>query len=189
MVDGGWRVARATLANERLSIGGNPVTLEAAALLDLLSRHTAVDDGVLCEAGLLLGESQTLHALNLQQIDRALAGAEPGPEGNIAKIVVGEHSQRVVNLGMQVAGLAGCSARNPPGPTTSCSPDARPSPAERRRSSVPRSPRACSACRASRRPGRGRPVHEEAPHDRRHRRHRPHQLFPPVRSHPQSHGG
>ncbi|MCM3920853.1 acyl-CoA dehydrogenase [Frankia sp. AiPs1] len=113
MVNGGWRVARATLANERLSIGGNPVTLEAAALLDLLSRYTAVDDGVLREAGLLLSESQTLHALNLQQIDRALAGAEPGPEGNIAKIVVGEHSQRIVNLGMRVAGLAGVLGEEP----------------------------------------------------------------------------
>ncbi|MCW2620648.1 MAG: acyl-CoA dehydrogenase domain protein [Frankiales bacterium] len=112
-VGGGWKVARATLANERLSIGGNPVTLPAAALLELLARHEAYDDGVLREAGVLLSESQVLNALNLQQIDRALSGAEPGPEGNIAKIVIGEHSQRIVNLGMRIAGLAGVLGEEP----------------------------------------------------------------------------
>jgi alkylation response protein AidB-like acyl-CoA dehydrogenase len=105
-VGGGWKVARATLANERLSIGSSPVTLEADALIELLGRHPPADDGILREAGTLLAEAQALRALNLQQLDRALSGAEPGVEGNIAKIVVGEHAQRVVNLGMRIAGPA-----------------------------------------------------------------------------------
>jgi alkylation response protein AidB-like acyl-CoA dehydrogenase len=112
-VDGGWRVARATLANERLSIGGHPSTLEADALLELLTRHDPLDDGVLREAGALLAEGQVLRALNLQQIERALSGGEPGLEGNVGKTVGGEHAQRVVNLGMRIAGPSGVLGGEP----------------------------------------------------------------------------
>lgn len=112
-VNGGWRVARATLANERLSIGGHPVTLEADALLELVARHGPAGDAVVCEAGALLAEGQVLRALNMQQIERAIAGAEPGLEGNVGKTVGGEHAQRVVNLGMRIAGLAGVLGDEP----------------------------------------------------------------------------
>ncbi|HVV29387.1 MAG TPA: acyl-CoA dehydrogenase [Mycobacteriales bacterium] len=112
-VNGGWKVARATLANERLSIGGHPITLPAEALLDLLRRHPPVDDGIAREVGVLLAESQSLKALNLQQLDRALAGIEPGPEGNIAKAVGAEHAQRVVDLGMRIGGTAAVLGAEP----------------------------------------------------------------------------
>ena len=105
-VDGGWRVARATLANERLSIGGNPVTVEAHELLPLAQRYGADDTGTRRDVGRLLSEAQGLHALNLQQVERALSGAEPGVEGGVAKLVGGEHAQRVVDLGLRIAGPA-----------------------------------------------------------------------------------
>jgi hypothetical protein len=59
-VNDGRRVARGTLASERHSIGGNPVTLQAEALLDLLDRHPGSDAGVPAELGvLLLGASRS----------------------------------------------------------------------------------------------------------------------------------
>jgi alkylation response protein AidB-like acyl-CoA dehydrogenase len=103
---GGWKVALSTLANERLSIGANPVTLEAEALLALLSRHACVDDGILREIGGLLAEAQALKALNLRQLERVMSDGPPGVEGNIAKLLAGEHAQRVVNLGARIAGAA-----------------------------------------------------------------------------------
>ena len=44
--------------------------------------------------------------LNLRRVSRAIAGAEPGPEGNVTKLLVAEHSQRVTELGMALAGAA-----------------------------------------------------------------------------------
>src|SRR5206468_8226882 len=56
--------------------------------------------------GGLLAEAHAMAALNVRQIVRALSGAGPGPEGNVSKLVSAEHSQRVTELGMRIAGMA-----------------------------------------------------------------------------------
>jgi alkylation response protein AidB-like acyl-CoA dehydrogenase len=103
-VNQGWTVARATLGNERVSIGGNAgglTILTAFDLLDLLSRYKS---GHKRDVGTLIAESHALAALNLRQIARTLAGAGPGAEGNVSKLVAAEHAQRVVGLAMRIAG-------------------------------------------------------------------------------------
>jgi len=105
-VNAGWRVARAALGNERVSIGGGAVTIGADALLSLLDRYRADDTGRRREVGALLAEGQALRMLNLRQAARAVEGAEPGIEGAIAKLFGAEHAQRVVQLGMRIAGTA-----------------------------------------------------------------------------------
>ncbi len=104
----GWTVARATLGNERVSIGGNKGTLglcEARDLLDLVDRHAPGDVGMLRAIGSLLAEELAMDALNLRHVMRALIGGPPGPEGNITKLLSAEHSQRVAGLGLRIGAL------------------------------------------------------------------------------------
>jgi alkylation response protein AidB-like acyl-CoA dehydrogenase len=109
-VNEGWLVARATLGNERISIGGGsgaPTGFTTADLVALLDQAPpAVAAAHLHEAGGVIAQALTLPMLNLRRVSRAIAGAEPGPEGNVTKLLVAEHSQRVTELGMALAGAA-----------------------------------------------------------------------------------
>ena len=109
-VNKGWLVARATLGNERISIGGGsgaPTGFTTADLVALLDQAPpAVAAAHLHEAGGVIAQALTLPMLNLRRVSRAIAGAEPGPEGNVTKLLVAEHSQRVTELGMALAGAA-----------------------------------------------------------------------------------
>lgn len=105
-VNAGWTVAVATLGNERVSIGGGSVTMEAAQLIKLLARHRADDRGLAREVGGLLVEAYALAASNLRQAARAVFDGGPGVEGNIAKLFGAEHAQRVAELALSIAGSA-----------------------------------------------------------------------------------
>jgi alkylation response protein AidB-like acyl-CoA dehydrogenase len=116
-VNGGWRVARSTLGNERVSIGGGTAGEPAFDLLDLVHRYASVDGaadpGALQAVGRLLAERRAMRLLNLRSAERAVAGAEPGPEGNVAKLLSGEHTQRVAALGLRLIGPVGALAEGP----------------------------------------------------------------------------
>src|ERR1700751_740288 len=101
-VNAGWTGARATLANERISIGAGevefcPVTL---AVEPLRSRGDAggPDSGLLRDLGRLVAEKQAMRLLGVRTAARAVTGADPGPEGSITKLLSGEHQQRVADL-------------------------------------------------------------------------------------------
>ncbi len=105
-VNNGWRVAMATLGNERVSIGGGSVTMVAEDLLDLLVRHRGGDQRLVGEVGELLIEAYALAAVNLREAARAVFSSGPGVEGNIAKLFGAEHAQRVAELALRIAGPA-----------------------------------------------------------------------------------
>jgi alkylation response protein AidB-like acyl-CoA dehydrogenase len=109
-VNRGWLVARATLGNERISIGGGsgaPTGFTAGDVIKLLDGTPAdIAAAYVRQAGEVLAEGHTLRLLNLRRVTRALAGAEPGPEGNVTKLLVAEQSQRLTELGMALAGSA-----------------------------------------------------------------------------------
>jgi alkylation response protein AidB-like acyl-CoA dehydrogenase len=113
-VNGGWRVARSTLGNERVSIGsGSGVGDPMFDLLDIVHRYADGDSAALEAVGRLLAERRAMRLLNLRSAERAVAGAEPGPEGNVAKLLSGEHTQRVAALGLRLIGPAGALAEGP----------------------------------------------------------------------------
>jgi alkylation response protein AidB-like acyl-CoA dehydrogenase len=113
-VNGGWKVARSTLGNERVSIGGGSGVGEPMFdLLDLAHRHAGDDPAALEPIGHLLSERQSMRLLNLRTAERAIAGGEPGPEGNVAKLLSAEHSQRVAALGLRIIGPSGALAEGP----------------------------------------------------------------------------
>ena len=107
-VNRGWLVARATLGNERISIGGGSGGATGFSPDDLVKMLDAAANAAnyVRRAGESIAETHTLRLLNLRRASRAIAGAEPGPEGNVTKLLVAEAGQRITELGMELAGSA-----------------------------------------------------------------------------------
>ncbi|WP_024795268.1 acyl-CoA dehydrogenase [Tomitella biformata] len=102
----GWKVARATLGNERVSIGGGSGSIKFTGVELVKLLESSARPGAEREVGQVLAEEHTLRLLNLRQAARAIIGSGPGPEANVTKLLKAEHSQRIVNLGMSLAGAA-----------------------------------------------------------------------------------
>jgi alkylation response protein AidB-like acyl-CoA dehydrogenase len=102
----GWEAARTTLANERVSMGaGSSFGPGVEALLG--SAVDGADPLVVDRVGHLLAESHALAALGWRSTLRALAGAGPGPEASVRKLLGVEHEQAVQELGMALLGPLG----------------------------------------------------------------------------------
>jgi alkylation response protein AidB-like acyl-CoA dehydrogenase len=98
----GWTVARATLGNERVSIGAaSGFHSPASGLLDRVGPTHAERHAL----ERLVVEEQALRALVLRQVSRAIAGGGPGPEGNVTKLVSGEHAKEVTDLILRSGGV------------------------------------------------------------------------------------
>jgi alkylation response protein AidB-like acyl-CoA dehydrogenase len=91
-VDGGWTVARATLGNESVSIGGGTggMSMPGAALVAPFDTHPERLAGGAARLGRYIAEHQSMGLLNLRSAHRAVAGGEPGPEGAMTKLVLSE---------------------------------------------------------------------------------------------------
>jgi alkylation response protein AidB-like acyl-CoA dehydrogenase len=102
-VNEGWHVARSTLGNERVSIGGENYSY-APDLVALLARIDAEDSSSFRQAGAVLAEGQAMRAMQLRQTARAIAGDDSRNEGIVSKLLKSEHSQRVGDLCMHLLG-------------------------------------------------------------------------------------
>ncbi|ONH58848.1 acyl-CoA dehydrogenase [Frankia sp. CcI49] len=100
----GWTVARATLGNERVSLGGSVDMMGSVDYLDLYRAHGHRLPGAESRIGAHLAENLALRQLNLRRAERAVAGGGPGPEGNVTKLVVAEHAQRTATLAADLVG-------------------------------------------------------------------------------------
>jgi alkylation response protein AidB-like acyl-CoA dehydrogenase len=91
-IDGGWTVARATLGNESVSIGGGDggLSLPGSALIGPFDRHPERLSGGAARIGRYIAEHQAMGLLNLRSANRAVAGGAPGPEGAMTKLVLSE---------------------------------------------------------------------------------------------------
>ncbi len=107
-VDHGWAVARATLGNESVSIGSGSGGGGGGTPVDgLIKMHEAYPDrlpGGLGRIGRYVANHQAIDALNLRSAHRAVAGAGPGPEGNITKLVLSENGHEMAAM---LAALSG----------------------------------------------------------------------------------
>ena len=91
-VDGGWTVARATLGNESVSIGGGQggMSLPGDAMIAPFDAHPERLPGGAARIGRYIADSEAMGMLNLRSANRAVAGGGPGPEGNVTKLVLSE---------------------------------------------------------------------------------------------------
>ena len=115
-VNKGWLVARATLGNERISIGGGsgaPTGTTPDHLVKLLDSSPDTAAMYVRRAGEIIADIHTLRLLNLRRATRAIAGAEPGPEGNVTKLLVAESGQHLTELAFELAGTAAVVEQTP----------------------------------------------------------------------------
>jgi len=105
-VDGGWKVARATLGNESVSIGGGDGgrSMPPEAFIGPLDAHPERLPGGAARVGRHIASTQAMGVLNLRGAHRAVAGGGPGPEGNITKLVLSENGHEAAAI---LAALAG----------------------------------------------------------------------------------
>ena len=91
-VDGGWTVARATLGNESVSIGGGTggMALPGSTMVEAYDGHPERLAGGAPRIGRYIADFQVLGLLNLRSANRAVAGSEPGPEGAMTKLIISE---------------------------------------------------------------------------------------------------
>jgi 3-oxochol-4-en-24-oyl-CoA dehydrogenase len=89
----GWTVARATLGNERVSIGGSGSFYAglAAQLVKLAQTRGDRLAGAAIRVGSYLANEEALRLLNLRRVARSVEGAGPGPEGNVTKLKLADH--------------------------------------------------------------------------------------------------
>jgi alkylation response protein AidB-like acyl-CoA dehydrogenase len=108
-VDGGWPLARTTLANERVAMGsGSSFGGGIEALLMLVAdRELGEHDND--ELGALVAESHSLAVMGLRQTARSVSGAKPGPEASVRKLLGVEHDQRTQEFGLGLLGPAGAT--------------------------------------------------------------------------------
>ena len=117
----GWRLAKVTLSNERVSLssagslwGAGP---SAESLLELVRQNGGCDDPTLRQRlARLHCESEVLRLNRLRTLSARLAGNTPGPEASIQKVMADEHGQHVMELAKDLAGTAGMiEGSGPPG--------------------------------------------------------------------------
>lgn len=102
----GWTVARATLGNERVSIGGGVAGSQgaAAAMVELGRRCAGRVPDAAGRIGRFLAEDEALRVLNLRRAARSVVVAGPGPEGNVTKLLLAEHIGTRARLSAQLLG-------------------------------------------------------------------------------------
>ena len=108
-VGDGWRVARTTLANERVSLSrtwtfgcGTPELLDVLRGLGEPARQAWLE-----QAGRLVAEGHALDVLGMRVTLKQLSGTEPGATGSVRKLLGMRHAQQVAELCWSMQGPAG----------------------------------------------------------------------------------
>ena len=117
-VNGGWRLARTTLANERVSTSsGSAFGGSLEAIIEMATADGSADDpAVLDTLGRLLVDAQSLAVLGQRATLRSVSGLEPGPESSVRKLIGAEHDQRVADYGLDRCGPLGAYTDGPAAP-------------------------------------------------------------------------
>ncbi|HEY6316490.1 MAG TPA: acyl-CoA dehydrogenase family protein [Acidimicrobiia bacterium] len=129
----GWRLARATLANERVSLssggalwGAGPSARDLVALVR--ARGGLADPVARQRLAALYVEGEVLRLIQLRTLASRLAGREPGPYASVQKVLSDEHGQHVMELAKDLSGTDGMLAGS--GPPGTLAPRARTGPTE-----------------------------------------------------------
>ncbi len=109
-VDGGWKLARTTLANERVAMsGGSRFNKGMEGLLHDVLAAGGPDPLLRDKLGHLVGEAFGQSLLAFRTTLRQLSGAEPGSASSVRKLVGMRHQQDVAELRFEIRGSHGVS--------------------------------------------------------------------------------
>lgn len=107
-VGDGWRLAKVTLGNERVSLStGGVLWGNGPTALDVLAeaRAMGVSDPVLRQRLVSIHiEHVVLEIIRMRTLSARLRGRQPGPESSIGKIMADEHGQKVMELARAIIG-------------------------------------------------------------------------------------
>ncbi|QRY62933.1 acyl-CoA dehydrogenase [Gordonia sp. PDNC005] len=108
-VDGGWRLARTTLANERVAMGGSGLGKEVDALLRQI-------DGVELSAeqsrelGRIVADAHIGRVLDARSVVQRLSGTDPGATSSVRKLIGVVHRQSVPEFATDLLGVEALSS-------------------------------------------------------------------------------
>jgi alkylation response protein AidB-like acyl-CoA dehydrogenase len=112
-VNEGWRLAKVTLGNERVSLSGEGalwgrgpsandlVNLAKGQSLTALQRESLVK---------CWSHGEILRLLRIRTLSAVLAGREPGPEASVRKALADDHGQEIMGLAVEFAGIGAMDA-------------------------------------------------------------------------------
>jgi alkylation response protein AidB-like acyl-CoA dehydrogenase len=117
----GWRLAKVTLGNERVSLSGEGALWgrgpTANDVVQLVRDHGGTRDALLRQRlARLYIEAEVLRLIRLRTVSARVRGMEPGPEASVRKALSDVHGQHVMETAMELAGTHGlCADRGPYG--------------------------------------------------------------------------
>ncbi len=107
-VNDGWRLAKVTLGNERVSLstggvlwGNGPTALDVVDEAKKIGGHSAILRQRLAQIYI---EHTVLEIIRMRTLTARLRGTHPGPEASIRKIMADEHGQRVMSVARDIIG-------------------------------------------------------------------------------------
>jgi alkylation response protein AidB-like acyl-CoA dehydrogenase len=104
----GWGLAKATLANERVSLSSGGVLWGNGPSAADLIRLARTDDPIIRQRLVRVwAEGEILRLVRLRTLSARLSGRPPGPEASIQKLMADEHGQHVMELAKDLVGAQG----------------------------------------------------------------------------------
>jgi alkylation response protein AidB-like acyl-CoA dehydrogenase len=107
-INQGWRVARTTLANERVSLSQSWTF--GSGMTELLAVARAADRPPLADIGRLVCEGRSIDLLGLRVTLKRVSGTEPGATGSVRKLLGMGHAQQIAELCFALSGDSGAVA-------------------------------------------------------------------------------
>jgi len=115
----GWRLAKVTLGNERVSLSGEGALWgmgpTAHDVLDLVRGQGGTDDPVTRQRlASIFVEAEILRLIRLRTVAAQVRGLEPGPEASVRKALSDVHGQHVMGAALDLAGAGGMLGNHGP---------------------------------------------------------------------------
>ncbi|GAA2342845.1 acyl-CoA dehydrogenase [Saccharopolyspora halophila] len=103
----GWKLARTTLANERVALGDSSLGQDVERLLENPPQD---DPATLERLGAAVAEGLTVSLLRLRATQRSLHGQGPGAESSVEKLLGVQHRQNTADLAVGLHGSEALAA-------------------------------------------------------------------------------
>ncbi|WP_026919703.1 acyl-CoA dehydrogenase [Gordonia shandongensis] len=106
-VDAGWRLARTTLANERVAMGGSGLGKEVDSLLTQLdAADTRLTEAQALTLGGIIADAHIGRVLDARSVVARLHGTDPGATSSVRKLIGVVHRQAVPEFATDLLGTA-----------------------------------------------------------------------------------
>src|SRR5215470_17082765 len=115
-VNQGWKIARTTLANERVSLSQSWTF--GSGVAELLAVARAVAEPPTAEVGRLVCDGRAIALLGLRVTLKRISGTEPGATGSVRKLLAMRNAQRIAELCFAMSGASGAVAAGAASPVS-----------------------------------------------------------------------